>query len=80
MYTIYGRAVGCPKCVEAKSEADKYNVPYTFIEMDEKNREQVIGKVTEATGLPPRTVPQIFLEDKYIGGCDEFKLYIKEDK
>ena len=62
----------CPFCIRAKSLLKKKNI--TFIENkidgDEDARAIMIER---AEGR--RTVPQIFIDNKGIGGCDElFKL------
>ena len=58
----------CPFCIRAKRLLDKKGVEYTeyCLDGDEAGRD----KMTERTG-GPRSVPQIFIDDKYIGGCDD---------
>jgi glutaredoxin 3 len=70
---IYTTAV-CPYCVKAKMLFAKKNVEYTEIDAsDDKVREDMIVK---AGGK--RTVPQIFIDGKHIGGCDD--LYALDGK
>jgi glutaredoxin 3 len=65
--TMYSTAV-CPYCVRAErllrtkgvTEIDKIRV-----DLDATRRAEMI----ERTGR--RTVPQIFIGDTYVGGCDE---------
>lgn len=65
----------CPFCNRARSLLDNKGVDYTGYDItgDEAARE----KMVERTG-GPRTVPQIFIDDKLIGGCDD--LYALENK
>ncbi|MEL6351342.1 MAG: glutaredoxin 3 [Cyanobacteria bacterium J06627_28] len=57
----------CPFCVRAKSLLDSKGVDYTeyCIDGDEAAR----SKMAERAGK--RSVPQIFIDDKHIGGCDD---------
>lgn len=63
---IYTTAV-CPYCVRAKSLLKQKNVDFKEIRVDSDfaQREEMI----RLTGR--RTVPQIFINDKPIGGCDD---------
>ncbi|HVN84953.1 MAG TPA: glutaredoxin 3 [Candidatus Binatia bacterium] len=59
----------CPYCVRAKALLKHKNVPFEEIDVgdDDALREQVI----RLSGR--RTVPQIFIDDRSIGGYDELK-------
>lgn len=65
----------CPYCVKAKVLLDKKNAQYEEINVtdDEQARKDLLAK---ANGM--RTVPQIFIDDKHIGGCDD--LYALDQK
>ncbi len=57
----------CPYCVRAKALLDRKKVKYEEISVeDDKEREKMIIK---ASGK--RTVPQIFIGDFHVGGCDD---------
>lgn len=58
----------CPYCVRARALLDKKGVDYTGYDItgDEAGR----SKMVERTG-GPKSVPQIFIDDKHIGGCDD---------
>lgn len=58
----------CPYCVRAKSLFAKKGVAYEEIDVsdDAALREDMTVK---AGGK--RTVPQIFINDKHVGGCDD---------
>ena len=64
---------GCCFCKHAKELLSTHKVPYYDINL-EKYRER-IWEMQERTGR--RTVPQIFFNDKHIGGWDELKQLVK---
>jgi glutaredoxin 3 len=57
----------CPYCQRAKSLLTQKNVDFSEInvEDDAKLREDMIARSNR------RTVPQIFIGDKHVGGCDD---------
>ena len=58
----------CPFCIRAKALLNEKGVNFTEYSIDGDNDART--KMSErAGGL--RTVPQIFINDKSIGGCDE---------
>lgn len=58
----------CPFCVRAKGllKSKGVRVQEISIEGDNEKREEMILKANGAM-----TVPQIFIADKHIGGCDD---------
>ncbi len=58
----------CGYCARAKSLLKKKNVDFEEMDvmMNSANR-----KAMEARAPGARTVPQIFIDDQSIGGCDE---------
>ena len=58
----------CPYCVKAKRLLDNLSIAYTQIDVtnNESLRKDMVEK---AEGR--RTVPQIFIGDTPIGGCDD---------
>ena len=58
----------CPYCHMAKEILDKRGVQYTEIDVAEKP--DIRRKMTErADGA--KTLPQIFIDDRHVGGCDD---------
>ena len=57
----------CPYCSAAKSLLDSKGVPYEEIDVTEPSLR--IAMVERANGR--RTVPQIFIGDRHIGGYDD---------
>jgi glutaredoxin 3 len=57
----------CPYCQRAKSLLTQKKVDFSEInvEDDAKLREDMIARSNR------RTVPQIFIGDKHVGGCDD---------
>ncbi len=72
--TIYS-TTRCPYCIKAKALFDRTNLSYEEIDVtgDDEARSELIKK---ANGL--RTVPQIFIGDKHVGGCDD--IYLLDSK
>ncbi|WJV55498.1 GrxA family glutaredoxin [Prodigiosinella aquatilis] len=77
---IFGRP-GCPYCVRANELAEKLSTErddfrFRYVDI----REEGISKedLSKTVGKPVETVPQIFLDEKHIGGCTEFEAYAKE--
>jgi len=58
----------CPYCVQAKRLLNKKGVTYQEYAID--GDEEARSKMSERAG-GKRTVPQIFINGKGIGGCDE---------
>lgn len=57
----------CPYCVRAKQLLQRKGVDYDEVDVS-RDQEQRIALVAR-TGQ--RTVPQIFINDQSVGGCDE---------
>ncbi|HEX5276927.1 MAG TPA: glutaredoxin 3 [Fluviicoccus sp.] len=57
----------CPYCVRAKMLLQKKGA--AFEEIDVSNDHEQRMKLVEITRQ--RTVPQIFINDRHIGGCDD---------
>ena len=58
----------CPYCVRAKALLDRKGAKYTEIRVDGDDAMRV--KMIELSG-GRRTVPQIFIGDYHVGGCDD---------
>jgi len=67
----------CPFCIRAKALLDNKNVDYTehCIDGDEDARDQM----AERTG-GQRSLPQIFVDDQPIGGCDDLHALERQGK
>jgi glutaredoxin 3 len=58
----------CPYCVRAKALLKQKGVDYT--ETDVSGDDDLRDAMTRRAG-GRRTVPQIFIDDQHIGGCDD---------
>jgi glutaredoxin 3 len=58
----------CPFCVQALALLNKKQVTYTEIKIDQ-DPSQRAPMIARANGRT--TVPQIFINDSHIGGCDD---------
>ena len=67
----------CPYCVRAKSLLKKKGVDVEEVDvfMDMRAREEM-----ESRSGGARSVPQIFIGETYVGGCDELYALEKEGK
>ena len=67
----------CPFCIKAKTLLNKKNIQFTEykIDGDEAAREEMSLR---ASGR--RSLPQIFINDEGIGGCDDLYALDKENK
>lgn len=57
----------CPYCVRAKMLLDSKNVAYEEVKIDSdpSKRDEMMRRSNR------RTVPQIFIGDVHVGGCDD---------
>lgn len=57
----------CPYCVQAKQLLERKGVEYEEIriDLDPARREEMLERSQR------RTVPQIFINDYHVGGCDD---------
>lgn len=58
----------CPYCVRAKALLKRKGQSFTEIDVSEDD--DLMGKMVERSG-GRMTVPQIFIDDRHIGGCDD---------
>ncbi len=73
---IYSKTV-CPHCDKAKMLLRNRKIAYTEIDAP-AHMDAMTERVVAAGGNPPRTVPQIFIDDEYIGGADDLVLYFAQ--
>lgn len=73
---IYTKTV-CPHCVRAKGVLNQRGI--TVVEIDApSNMEVMVDRVRKEIGRPPLTVPQIFIDGKYIGGADDLEEFFNK--
>lgn len=76
MFTVIFGRPGCPYCVRAKelaekltNERDDFNYRYVDIHAEGISK----ADLEKTVGKPVETVPQIFVDQKHIGGCTDFE-------
>ena len=67
----------CPYCVRAKQLLERKGVAYTEVNLD-KEEPEVRLELMKKTNQ--RTVPQIFINEQFIGGFDQLYALEKEGK
>ncbi len=67
----------CPYCVKAKKLLEAKGVNYKELRIDENP--DLIDEVVKKSG-GRTTVPQIFIDDFHVGGCDELYALDQENK
>jgi glutaredoxin len=76
MKAIVWSKYDCPYCEQAKSLLKSKGIPFEERKIgDGYTREDLLESVPNA-----RTVPQIFLDDKLIGGFNELRMALTESK
>ena len=70
MYTIYGRPY-CGWCERAKDLLSSENIEYKYIDIYEDSKSLALMK---EKGY--KTVPQIFDDDKHIGGYNDLEMHL----
>lgn len=74
---VYGRTYPpCQYCESAKELLGIEGYEYEFVELDKKIKSLIEGKEKREI----KTVPQIYIDDKYIGGYRELVAHIKDSK
>jgi glutaredoxin len=72
MIKIYGTE-NCSYCEMAKKICEVYKMDYQYNDVGNLMPTDWIKKI----GFVPRSVPQIFADDTYLGGYTEFKTYVE---
>lgn len=66
----------CAACVQAKHLLERYAIPYTekVVGVNGYTKKDLVDRVPDA-----RSVPQIFLDGKYVGGLLDLKKLLLDD-
>ena len=76
---VFGKA-SCPHCKAAKKYLTKANVPFKYYDVVKEPRAlyEMLARVKPIIGAKtPVTVPQIWLDKKYIGGADQLSKHLE---
>lgn len=77
---VYGKET-CPYCVKAKQQLEEAGIEYSYLDVvkDSAALYRMIPEVKAHIGLKtPVTVPQIWMDDEYIGGSDALEEWLKK--
>ncbi|RFD36396.1 glutaredoxin [Vibrio parahaemolyticus] len=71
----------CPFCVKAINLLNEKNVDIEIIKIGvDISKEDMVARIQEQAGVEVQTVPQIILDEVYIGGFTDLDAYFdKED-
>lgn len=75
--TIYGR-MSCGFCTGARRLCEKCGLDHEWVDMIAEGMDK--QDLSEITGGPVHTVPQIFVGDRHVGGFDEFSRYVEQNQ
>ena len=76
---VYTRAAHCPFCEKAKELLKEKGVTFSTIVVGQDiDRDTFLADIKRLTGKDVTTVPQVFLEEEYIGGYDELKAHYEQ--
>jgi glutaredoxin len=66
---------GCPYCTKAKELCESKKIPYVYRNIDEEPDffDQLVGRIQKW-----KTIPQIFIGAKHIGGYDDLIKHLDE--
>ncbi len=77
---VFGKE-NCPYCVRAKDHLDRRGIPYQYHDVIKDSRAlyDMLARVKPIIGpKTPVTVPQIWIDGKYVGGADELSKIVDE--
>eukprot|EP00903_Cladosiphon_okamuranus_P016305 g15037.t1 len=63
----------CPFCIEAKRTLGAHGITGRFVDMDKEPNTSALRKAMTALASNRTSVPQIWINQKHIGGCDDLK-------
>ena len=65
----------CPYCQEAKNLLESLNEDFQFVDLDE-----IPEKAMQMVQKGMKTIPQIYYNEKHIGGFQELQQFLEENK
>ncbi|MGF1741951.1 glutaredoxin [Vibrio profundum] len=77
---VYGKET-CPYCVKAKQQLEDAGIEYSYLDVvkDSAALYRMIPEVKAHIGFKtPVTVPQIWMDDEYIGGSDALEEWLEK--
>lgn len=75
--TVYGKKM-CPNCDQAKRLLTVNNYEIVYKSIDDTNIfDEFMQKTQEQLGRPAQSIPQIWINDNYVGGFPELNGFLK---
>lgn len=78
---LFGKA-SCPHCVRAKGYLDEAGIDYRYHDVVKEPRSlyEMLARVKPIVGpKTPITVPQIWIDDAYVGGADQLSTILERE-
>lgn len=74
--TIYGKS-NCDYCAKAKFLSNLYKISYDYFDItDDGVTDEMLNKIPEDERQSIKTVPQIFVDGKHVGGFSEYEKFV----
>ncbi len=71
----------CPYCVKAKEKLKSENIEFKIKCISVNfSKDQMISEIYKKSGVTVDTVPQIFIDEKYIGGYDDLLVHLDKEE
>lgn len=71
---IYGKT-GCTFCEKAKFVCQMKSIKFHYYQL---GLNYDLEELNARVGQPVRTMPQIFVDDKHVGGYEQFNMYLNQ--
>lgn len=83
MFTVIFGRPGCPYCVRAKQLAEQLaekrdDFKFRYVDIHKEGISK--ADLSKTVGKEVETVPQIFVDEKHVGGCTDFEALIREQE
>ncbi len=81
MFTVIFGRPGCPYCVRAKQLAEQLteardDFKFRYVDIHAEGISK--ADLSKTVGKEVETVPQIFVDEKHIGGCTDFEAMVRD--
>ena len=71
----------CPNCTNAKLFLKSNNIAFEYVSLDDDStRQDFYAKIEKELGGKIRSVPQIWVDEKYIGGYQDLVKFVNDNK
>lgn len=77
MYIVYGKE-NCSFCVQAVELLKVNNKEFTYKSLDVDFTRDELFEALSAFGVTPRSMPQVVVDEEYIGGFNELRKHLTQ--